>query len=97
MGMCMLLRSDDTFVDYHPEAAKFNKAELEEAVGGDYYVVASDNSEHLFVVNKRNQTETLSYNINANYLYRRFVNGDEVLRGDVLLCHRELLEDADIA
>lgn len=93
----MLFKSNDTVFDYAPEGEKFTKTELEKAVGGDFYFVVSDNKEHLFVVNRKFQTEALSYNMNANYLYRRMVENGKVLRGNVLLCHHTFFEGAAIA
>ncbi len=91
----MLFRADTTALDYLPEGDKFTNEELKEAVGGEFHLVASDNGEQVFVVNNKYQTNSLPYNTQANYLYRRLVSGDLVLKGDVLLCHRELLEGTE--
>ena len=96
-GINMLFKANDTVIDYLPQGGKFTKPELEEAVGGDFSLIASANGEQLFVVNNRKQTEAASANKQANYLYRRLVNGDLVLKGDVLLCHRELVEGTTIS
>lgn len=96
-GMSLLLKSNDSTVDYAPKGSKFLISELENAVGGPFYFVTSSNDEKIFVVNQKNKTELLGYNINANYLYRRLVAGEKVLKGDILICDRKLIDDADLA
>lgn len=94
-GMCLLFMSNDATVDYSPEGSKFKVSELEQAVGGPFNFVVSSNEEKVFEVNQKNNTELLSYNINVNYLYRRLDKGEKVLKGDVLVSDKELIDDSD--
>lgn len=91
-GMSLLFKSNDLTVDYSPQGSKFQISELEHAVGGPFYLVTSSNEEKVFVVNQKDKTEVIGYNSHVNYLYRRLVNGEKVLRGDVLVCDRDLID-----
>ncbi|WP_165864951.1 hypothetical protein [Rufibacter latericius] len=50
-------------------------------MGGPFYIVTIDERDKYFVVNARNNTEILTYNINANYICRRKIADGKVLKG----------------
>lgn len=91
---CVSYRTDNMVEDLSPAGAKFSKEELERAVGGSFYLIPCNDDDMFFVVNraKNKHSDSVDYNINANYLYRRLVDEDNVLKGTVLLCKRDLLE-----
>lgn len=94
IGNSVLYKTDGLFELVNPKNGKYSWQELLELVGGEFFVVHTSNNEKCFVINK--ESAHLEYNINANYLFRRIVQDLIVLRGNVLLCNCDLLEDAII-
>lgn len=91
---CVLYKPDGTVEKVRPGGAKFTKEELEHAVGGRLLLIPCRDSALFFTVSRaaNESSDMFPYNIHANYLYRRYVGRGKELRGNVLLCGRELLE-----
>ncbi|WP_439879729.1 hypothetical protein ACSX1A_11130 [Pontibacter sp. MBLB2868] len=81
---------------FTPKGEQFTIEELQLAVGGEFYFIATALNDQVFVVNSKNNSEVLNYNINANYMYRRSVSDNKVLKGNVLLCNCSLLQEAHL-
>jgi hypothetical protein len=90
IGDSVLIKTDGSVSPVYPVNEKFTEEELISLVGGDFYLVRTANEEKCFVINT--SVSNTSYNINANYLFRRFVDDVVDLRGQVLLCNCEMID-----